>query len=177
MMFLPRKENSSACGRVQCNPIQVCFFFFFLPFSVQSARKLSNARVLLTQRSQEVNYSRLRRHHGGGGEKKKKQHTGRLDPIMAAVKTCWSLFFWRPLEQSGGWGEGCVGGQSTKGFLRNYVVYLKVAFVFIPDFAWADHQERCCCCSCCCCGRPSHKHADTIAAVMYLFLWKLARCH
>ena len=92
-MFLPRKENSSACGRVQCNPIQVCLFFFFLPFSVQSARKLSNARVLLTQRSQEVNYSRSQRHHGGGGRKRKKQHTGRLDPIMAAVKTCWSLFF------------------------------------------------------------------------------------
>lgn len=41
---------------------------------MQSARKLSNARVLLTQRSQEVNYSRLRRHHGGGGEKEKTTH-------------------------------------------------------------------------------------------------------
>lgn len=55
-------------------PSRFAFSFFFLPFSVQSARKLSNARVLLTQRSQEVNYSRLRRHHGGGGEKEKTTH-------------------------------------------------------------------------------------------------------
>lgn len=115
-------------------PSRFAFSFFFLPFSVQSARKLSNARVLLAQRSQEVNYSRLRRHHGGG-EKKKKQHTGRLDPIMAAVKTCWSLFFGAHWSRVGVEERGAFGGQSTKGFLKNYVVYLKVAFVFIPDFA------------------------------------------
>lgn len=51
-----------------------------------------------------------------GGEKKKKQHTGRLDPIMAAVKTCWSLFFGAHWSRVGVEERGALEDKAQKDF-------------------------------------------------------------
>lgn len=99
-------------------PSRFAFSFFFLPFSVQSARKLSNARVLLAQRSQEVNYSRLRRHHGGGGEKEKTTH-GTIGSHYGGSKDVLELVFLAPTGAEWGLRRGVrLEDKAQKDFSR-----------------------------------------------------------
>ena len=180
MVFLPRKENSSACGRVECNPIQVCILPSFCVKCQEIIKHEGALSAVWTQRSQEVNYSRLQQHHGG--EKKEKQHTGRLDPIIEAVKTCWSLFFGALGSRVGSRRGVCwiLGSQKTKhkrisqelrclleGRICFHSWFLHKLITRSDGDDDDDDDDG---------GRHTN-NTDAIAAVMYLFLWKFARCH